>query len=95
MDVSFFLHMQSPKSVLIAVVGSGSDLCSAVLALEADGLVGDEMARARVGGSADSEANDDTCCISCQFLDETNQDLSVHEPRGNNSAGISRNRRRR
>lgn len=50
-----------PPLVVLLLVGMG--IRSAVLSLEADGLVDDQMAGARVDGSADGESNDDTCGI--------------------------------
>jgi hypothetical protein len=48
--------------VVLAVVGAvGGKLGGAVLPLEADVLVDDQVARARVDGRADGEGDDDAC----------------------------------
>lgn len=43
------------------MLGLSMGVGRAILSLEADGLVDDQMARARVNGGADSEADDDAC----------------------------------
>lgn len=45
------------------VVGSSCRVGSTVLTLETDGLVGEEVADARVAGGEDGETNDDTCVL--------------------------------
>jgi hypothetical protein len=72
----------------------GSAVRSSVLALEADRLVDEQVTCDRVAGSEDSEANDNTW----RFVSPCNaaETINVHdEPRGINSAGILRSRRRR
>lgn len=46
-----------PERCLVVLLGGGSGLA---LALETDGTIGHEVAGDRVGGSSQSEANDDT-----------------------------------
>lgn len=72
----------------------GSLIRGSVLALEADGLVDEQVAGDRVAGGEDSEANDNTWTYVslCDAAATTN---NHDEPRGINSAGILRSRRRR
>ena len=49
----------SPKTRLV-VLAMGLGVGRAILSLEADGLVNDEVAHARVTGGANGEADDDT-----------------------------------
>lgn len=48
------------NDALVVLSRSGSVIRSSVLALEADGLVDEQVASDRVAGSDDSEANDNT-----------------------------------
>lgn len=78
---------------MISTVGGGS-VRSTVLTLEADGLVGEEMADARVAGSKDGETNDDTC-VHVSFRVLPYGIVFCNAPRGHNSAGMFLSRRRR
>lgn len=80
------------KDALVVLLGSG--IRGSVLALEADGLVDEQVASDRVAGSEDGEANDNTWTYVslCNAASTTNDH---DEPRGINSAGILRSRRRR
>lgn len=80
------------NDALVVLLGSG--VRSSVLALEADGLVDEQVASDRVAGSEDGEANDNTWTYVslCNAASTTNDH---DEPRGINSAGILRSRRRR
>lgn len=82
------------NDALVVLFGSGSVIRSSVLALEADGLVDEQVTSDRVAGSEDREANNNTWTYVslCNAATTT----EVHdEPRGINSAGILRSRRRR
>lgn len=82
------------NDALVVLLGRCSVIRSSVLALEADGLVDEQVASDRVAGSEDGEANDNTWTYVslCNSAAMTN---AHDEPRGINSAGILRSRRRR
>lgn len=80
------------NDALVVLLGSG--IRSSVLALEANGLVDEQVTCDRIAGSEDSEANDNTwTCVSLCNAPATSN--THDEPRGINSAGILRSRRRR
>lgn len=56
------LPCEPDSSVLLLAVAAGAvGLGSAILTLETDGLVDEEVTHARVGGRGDGKGNDDTC----------------------------------
>lgn len=61
---SLTIHMpyEPHSSVLLLAVAAGAvGLGSAILTLETDGLVDEEVTHARVGGRGDGKGHDDTC----------------------------------
>lgn len=105
---SIFRHCTSPpgqpcfasanfpdrNDALVVLLGRGSVVRSSVLTLEANGLVDEQVASDRVAGSEDREANDNTW-TNVSFFNAV-EITEVHDqPRGINSAGILRSRRRR
>jgi len=73
--------------VVLLLVGMG--IRGAVLPLEADGLVDEEVAAARVDGSADGKSNDDACDLYQYGCQNTKQGATVVAHRGETTRGGS------
>lgn len=73
------LSLHAFQPLVISTVVSGS-IRSTVLTLEADSLVGEEVADARVAGGGDGETNDNTCVhVSPSLSSNTSPDSTRTE----------------